>query len=60
MRRIIAGSIAMLLTVAAVRAIPAQVEEENDGLVRRFMIACNPDGSAWCGFACDGAPHCCK
>jgi hypothetical protein len=59
MKRTIAGCIAVLLTVAAVRAIPAQVEED-DGLVRRFMIACNPDGSYKCGYACDGAPHCCN
>jgi hypothetical protein len=60
MRRIIAGSVAALLTVAALRAVPAQVEEEEDGLVRRFMLACNADGSYRCGDACDGRPNCCK
>ena len=60
MKRIIAGTVVALLTVAALRALPAQVEEEGDGLVRRFMLACNTDGSYWCGEACDGGPYCCK
>lgn len=60
MRRIIAGSVVALLTVAALRALPAQVEEEGDELVRRFMLSCNTDGSWTCGNACDGAPYCCK
>lgn len=59
MKRIIAGSLAALLTVTALRALPAQIQEEDDGLLRRFMIACNADGSWWCGFSCEG-PYCCK
>lgn len=59
MRRVLAGSVAVLLTVAALRALPAQIQEEDDGLMRRFMLACNTDGSWRCGFTCD-APYCCK
>jgi hypothetical protein len=61
MRRVIAGSVAALLTVGALRALPAQIAEEEDGFARRFMLACNTDGSYRCAEdACDSGRYCCK